>query len=125
MKREIKPKPGFVPTSLKRPMVGQAKNLYNISLEYNNPDWGFTGRLLYRFIDQRITDIGGLGLPDIILEESNRFDLVLIKKFRENFELKLVAENISNEGIKYSQGGQMFHKYKEGIDFKVGISYKW
>jgi len=122
---EMKQSTDFVPTSLKRPMVGQADHLYNIILEYDNPNWDFTGRLLYRFIDQRINDIGGSGLPDIILEESNKFDLIFIKKFSEKFELKVVAENISNEGVKFTQGGRLFEKYKEGINFKLGISYKW
>jgi outer membrane receptor protein involved in Fe transport len=121
----IEPSPSFVPTSLKRPMVGQADQIYNITLEYDNPNWGFTGRFLYRFIDQRIDEIGGNGLPDIILEESNKFDLVFIKKFKENFEFKLIVENLSNEGVKFTQGGKLYHKYKEGIDFKLGLSYKW
>ena len=122
---ETEPRAGFVPTNTKRAMEGQADHVYNVTLEYDNPAWGFTGRILYSFIDERITDIGALGLPDIILEESNVFDIVLIKKINENLKFKIVAENITNEGVKYTQGGNLFEKYKLGIDFKVGVSYSW
>ena len=106
-------------------MEGQADHIYNITLEYDNSDWGFTGRVLYNFIDERITDIGGLGLPDIILEETNVFDIVLIKKIKENLKLTVGAENITNEGVRYTQGGRLFEKYNLGINFKVGVSYSW
>jgi TonB-dependent receptor len=122
---ETEPKPGFVATNTKRAMEGQADHIYNITLEYDNSAWGFTGRVLYNFTDERITDIGGLGLPDIILEETNVFDIVLIKKIKENLTFKVVAENITNEGVRYTQGGKLFEKYKLGINFKVGVSYSW
>ena len=120
---ETKPRAGFVPTNDKRAMEGQADHVYNITLEYDNPAWGFTGRILYNFTNERISDIGALGLPDIILEESSVFDIVLIKKFKENLTFKLVAENITNEGVKYTQGGKLFEKYKLGVTFKAGVTY--
>ena len=53
------------------------------------------------------------------------FDIVLIKKIKENLKLKVVAENITNEGVRYTQGGKLFEKYKLGINYKVGVSYSW
>lgn len=122
---EISPRPGFVPTSLKRPMVGQAEHTYNITLEYSNPEWGFTGRLLFQHISDRINEVGGLGLPDIVLEDSSRFDVVLLKRFGESLELKMVAENITNQGTEYTQGGRVFYRWQEGVTWKFKFSYSW
>jgi TonB-dependent receptor len=122
---EIEPSAGFVPTEPKRPLVGQPDNLVNLTLEYDNPNWGFTGRFMYKFTDERISSIGALGLPDVILDKQDRFDFVLIKKLGKSMEMKFVAQNISDEPITYLQGGQIFHQYREGRTYKLGISYKW
>ncbi len=122
---EIEPSPGFVPTSLKREMVGQAEHVYNITLEYENPDWQFTGRLMFQHTSDRISEIGGLGLPDIILEDSSKLDIVFIKKLWEHFEVKLIGENITNEGTSYTQGGRVFHRWREGVTWKFKLAYTW
>jgi len=118
-------KPGFVPTSLNRPLVGQPENMVNLALEYDNPNWGLDARLTYRFIDDRLFAVGGLGLPDIVQDRSERFDLVVVKKLTKNIDLRFVAQNISDEPVTYTQGGQIWWSYREGRTFKLGLSYKW
>ncbi len=122
---ELSPRQGFVPTDLKRRMVGQADHTYNVALEYSNPEWNFTGRIMFQHISDRISEAGGNLLPNIILEDSSRWDIVLIKRFANNFEAKLIAENITNEGQTYTQGGNIQHKYREGVTWKIKLSYKW
>jgi len=122
---EIEPKPGFVPTSNKRPLAGQPEHLVNLTLEYDNPDWGFTGRLMYKYTDERLDQVGGLGLPDVILDEQDTFDAVLNKKFGKHYEVRFVAQNITNEKTTYLQGGEIYHTYRDGRTFKLGFSYKW
>ncbi len=122
---EVTPKPGFVPTNTKRRMVGQADHTYNVTLEYDNKDWGFTARVMFQHISDRINEVGGLGLPDIVEEDRSRLDLVLIKKFWKHYEIKLIGNNLTNEKILYSQGGNLFHTYKEGVTWKFKLSYKW
>jgi outer membrane receptor protein involved in Fe transport len=122
---EVDPTPGFVPTTLKRPLVGQPENLANLALEYDNPNWGLTARCMYKYTDERITSIGALGLPDIVLDTQEQYDFVLIKKFGNNIEMKFSALNLSNEPVTYLQGGQIFQKYYVGRTYKLGLSYKW
>lgn len=122
---EIEPAAGFVPTELKRPLVGQPENLVNLTLEYDNPKWGLTTRFMYKFTDRRISSIGALGLPDVVIDEQERFDFVLIKKLGKSMEMKISAQNISDDPITYLQGGKIFHQYREGRTYKVGLSYKW
>ena len=70
---QLAAKPGFVPTSLNRPLVGQPENMVNLALEYDNPNWGLDARLTYRFIDDRVYAVGGLGLPDIVQDRIGTF----------------------------------------------------
>lgn len=122
---ELEAKTGFVPTSLNRPLVGQPENMVNLALEYDNPNIGLDARFTYRFIDDRLYAVGGLGLPDIVQEKSDRFDLVVVKKLTKNIDLRFVVQNISDEPVKYTQGGQIWWTYREGRTFKLGLSYKW
>jgi len=122
---ELSPRQGFVPTDLERKMVGQADHTYNITLEYDNPTWNFTGRLMFQHISDRIYEAGGNLLPNILLEDASRWDVVLIKRFSNHFEVKLIAENITNQGETYTQGGHVQHKFREGVTWKIKLSYKW
>ena len=114
-----------MPTTATRPLVGQPKNMVNAALEYDNPDWGFTARFMYQFTDDRVNEIGGLGLPDIIEKKHDRFDLVLIKNFGKHWDVKLSAQNLNNEPYTLTQGGQVYYTYKVGRTFKLGVSWKW
>ena len=122
---ELEKKPGFVPTSLNRPLVGQPENMVNLALEYDNPNWGLDARLTYRFTGDRIYAVGGLGLPDIVQNKTNRYDLVVVKKLTSHIDLRFVVQNISDDPVKYTQGGRIWWAYREGRTFKLGISYKW
>jgi outer membrane receptor protein involved in Fe transport len=49
----------------------------------------------------------------------------LNKKFGTHYEVRFVAQNLSDEETTYLQGGQVFHTYEDGMTFKLGFSYKW
>jgi len=117
--------PVLSPPPNKRPLAGQPEHLVNLTLEYDNPDWGFTGRLMYKYTDERLDQVGGLGLPDVILDEQDTFDAVLNKKFGKHYEVRFVAQNITNEKTTYLQGGEIYNTYRDGRTFKLGFSYKW
>uniref|UniRef100_A0A7C4KXQ5 TonB-dependent receptor n=1 Tax=Bellilinea caldifistulae TaxID=360411 RepID=A0A7C4KXQ5_9CHLR len=122
---EVEPSAGFVPTTSKRPLVGQPENTVNVSLEYHNPDLGFTGRFMYRYTDDRVNLIGGLGLPDVIEKENDTFDIVLIQKLGKHWEVKLTGQNLNNEPYTLLQGNGIYHYYKTGRTFKLGVSWTW
>ncbi len=119
-------KPGDItPTTKKRPLVGQPENMVNTALEYDNPDWGFTARLTYQYVDDRISEIGGMELPDIVEKKHDRFDLVLIKTLGKHWDVKFTAQNLNNEPFTQMQGGQLYRTYKVGRTFKLGVTWKW
>jgi len=110
-------------TSSSRPLQGQSEYLANIVLEYQSDKWDITARLLYNHIGERISEAGAFGLPDVYQESNNWLDLLLIKKFGK-WGIKLSAKNLLDEEIRYTQGGKLYHKYKEGISasFSVFVS---
>ncbi len=122
---EILPSTLFVPTTLKRPLVGQPEHVVNAAIEYDNRNIGLVVRFMYKFTDERVYEIGGAGLPDIMIDSDQSFDFVLIKNFWKNFQFKFRAQNLSDESTVYSQLGKVQHAYKEGRTFKIDLSYKW
>ena len=92
-----------VQTSLVRPLAGTSENLFNAMFEARVRD--YSARLLWNFFDDRISDVGSLGLPDIIQDARNSLDLVVSKRFGQ-FNLKVAVSNLTDEDFVFSQGGQ-------------------
>jgi TonB-dependent receptor len=109
-------------TSQERPLQGQSDHIANLVLEYTLKNWDLTTRLLYNYVGERISDVGVLGLPDIIEEPTNWLDLIMIKRFG-NWGVKLAAKNILDEEVLFTQGGKTYQRYKEGLSVSFSISY--
>ncbi len=77
-----------VQTSNERPLAGQSENIFNVTFE--GTAGGFSGRILYNFAGDRISDVGADGAPDIIEQGRTSLDLVLAQRFRDlNIRLHL------------------------------------
>ncbi len=117
--------PGIVLTSLRRPMQGQSKYLFNSVLEYADEKHGVDLRVLYNLVGPRISDVGATLLPDVY-ERSNHFlDLTVSKRFRAlpRMQFKLGGQNLLNRAVTHYQGDQVFYRYKLGRQISVGIGY--
>jgi len=111
-------------TNTTRPMYGQSNNLANIVLDYTDLDFGVTLRLLYNYVGRRL-DIGAAyGLPDIYEDASNWLDFVAEKRLG-TWKLKLAAKNLLDEDIKFTQGGEIYRRYKEGVSVSLGLSKRF
>lgn len=117
----LNPEQRTVQTSLERPLAGQSKNLFNLTAEYT---WrGFTSRLLYNFFDDRISDVGSNGAPDIVEQGRGLLDLVLSQRVgRVNFRLNF--ENLTDAQYLYTQGNEDQRVFRLGrmITFSAGIN---
>ena len=65
---------------------------------------GYSARLLWNFYDDRISDVGSLGLPDIVEQARNSIDLVFSKRFN-SLSFKLAIGNLTDRPFVFSQGG--------------------
>ena len=63
---------------------------------------GFSGRLLYNYFGDRISDVGANQAPDIIEEGRGLLDVVLAQRFR-NFGVRLTLENLTDERYLFTQ----------------------
>ena len=108
-----------VQTSLVRPLAGTSKNLFNTMLEVRSA--GYSGRLLFNFFDDRISDVGSLGLPDIVQDGRNSVDFVFSKRFSE-VSFRLAVTNLTDEPYVFQQGGHDQRVYKLGRTVAFGLS---
>ncbi|HYP29906.1 MAG TPA: outer membrane beta-barrel protein [Blastocatellia bacterium] len=113
-------------TDIERPLVGQAENLLNVSLAYDLPRLGFESRALYNFTGARITDVGALGLPNIVEHSYPHLDLMFAKGFGGDKKLRaeFTVENLLNRQVDYRLGDRPFRVYRSGRTFAIGLSYR-
>ena len=109
---------GQVQTSLLRPLAGTSKNLFNAMAEFRMQD--FAARLLWNYFGDRISDVGSLGLPDIIEEGRSSVDVVLSQRW-DAFGLKVAFENLLDDPFLFSQAGREQRVFKLGRAVSFGI----
>jgi hypothetical protein len=114
-----------VQTNTSRPLQGQAPYIVNAVLDYTSPSWG-SARLLYTTAGERVTSAGSFGLPDIIEQPRNELDAVLVlplRIFDVPFSMKLAAENLLDDRVLLTQGGEIQRHYTSGIKITLGLTY--
>jgi len=107
----LTPAAAQVQTSLSRPLEGQSRNLFNLIFEARR---GATyGRVLVNYFGNRISDVGSLGLPDIIEEGRATLDLIVGTRW-ERLGIRLSLENLTDDPYEFTQGGQPQRSFKLG-----------
>ena len=111
-----------VQTSLVRPLAGTSPNLLNAMFEVRG--MGYSGRLLWNYFDDRISDVGSLGLPDIVEKARHSLDFVFTKRW-EQASLKLAFTNLTDQDYEYTQGadGPTQRIYNLGRSVSFGVTY--
>ena len=111
-----------VQTSLTRPLAGTSPNLFNALFEVRG--MGYSGRLLFNYFDDRISDVGSLGLPDIIEKARHSLDLVFAKRF-ERASLRMAFTNLTDQPYEFTQGGAgpTQRIFNLGRSMSFGVTY--
>ena len=111
---------GQVQTSLLRPLAGTSKNLFNAMAEFRRQD--FAARLLWNYFGDRISDVGSLGLPDIIEEGRSAVDVILSQQW-DAFGLRVAFENLLDDPFLFSQAGREQRVFKLGraVSFSIDL----
>ena len=109
---------GQVQTSLLRPLAGTSKNLFNAMAEFRMQD--FAARLLWNYFGDRISDVGSLGLPDIIEEGRSSVDVVVSQRW-DALSLKVAFENLLDDPFLFTQAGHEQRLFKLGRAVSFGI----
>jgi len=107
-------------TSLERPLAGTSQNLFNGFVEARAG--AVTARLLTNYFDDRIADVGSLGLPDIL--EKGRVTLDVAAQYRaRRLTLRFSADNLTDAPIEYLQGGELQRRYTLGRTFALQLGF--
>ena len=111
-----------VQTSLVRPLAGTSPNLFNALFEVRG--MGYSARLLLNYVDDRISDVGSLGLPDIIEKGRHSLDFVLAKRF-DRASLKMAFTNLTDQPYEFTQGGNgpTQRTFNLGRALSFGVTY--
>ena len=128
-----------------RPMQGQSPYLINTGLFYQNPKSKVTSGILYNRIGKRIIGVGRVltsdgannnnNIPDSYEMPRNTIDLVVSKRFKNDFELKIALNDILAETLYFKQfpeftdqngvaqkREQITKSYRPGRNFNISLS---
>jgi TonB-dependent receptor len=119
---EIGREAGQVQTSTERPLAGTSPNLFNGFAELRAEDYGLQFRFLLNWFDDRIIDVGSLGLPDIIEEAREQFDIIVIYRY-DPVVVRAAFENLTNSDYLFTQGGELQRLFNVGRNFSIGASF--
>ncbi len=119
---ELEATAGQVQTSLDRPLAGQSAHVVNLSADLDLPEVGGNLRVLYNYFDDRIVDVGSLGMPDIYEEGRGVLDVVFQKRFAR-WSLRAAFDNLLDSEYRFTQGGELQRVFRLGRSFSLGFSY--
>jgi outer membrane receptor protein involved in Fe transport len=83
---------------------------------------GFTARVLYNFIDDRISDVGANEAPDIIEQGRGAVDLVLSQRVK-SLILRLALENLTDSRYLFTQGVEDQRVFRLGRTIAFSLGY--
>ena len=107
----------------KRDLQGAPDYTLNLIFGYDDIASGHELTLLLNQSGETIVDVGVSGQPDVILEP--RLDLNLVYRYAlsDDFVFRVKAENILDEAVEFTQGGNIFQGYKRGFELKAGFEW--
>jgi outer membrane receptor protein involved in Fe transport len=107
-------------TTLERPLAGTSRHVLNGLFEVRVGR--SSGRVLVNYFDDRIADVGSLGLPDIIEEGRASLDLVFSQRVGP-LNIRFSADNVTDEPISFTQGGQSQRLFTLGRTLMLEFGY--
>ncbi|MEM1435326.1 MAG: TonB-dependent receptor [Pseudomonadota bacterium] len=107
-----------------RQLSGQSDVLGNLQLSYVNFDAGIEASLAYNYTGDRIVLVGSDNAPDIIEDERGKLDLLFkyrMPMWRSEVEVEFKIQNLLDEPVIWTQGGQIYEKYDIGVAYSLGL----
>ena len=112
-----------IQTSSERPLQGQCPYIINVSIGYEDPNWGISSAVVYNIFGRRLSEVGNHGAPDVYEQSRGQLDTSFSRIIAGYFKLSFSAKNLLDPYIYYKIGDEDYLKYKIGRSFSLGISY--
>ncbi len=112
-----------IQTSSERPLQGQCPYIINLSIGYEEPNWGISSSVAYNIYGRRLADVGNHGAPDVYEQPRGQLDLSFSRTVADAYKFSFSAKNLLDPAVHFKQGNETSVSYKIGRSFSFGISY--
>ena len=117
------PKDIGIQTSSEHPLQGQCPYIVNVSIGYEEPNWGISSSVAYNIYGRRLSDVGNHGAPDVYEQPRGELDMSFSRTVADAYKFSFSAKNLLDRPVEFKQGGATSVSYKIGRSFSFGISY--
>ena len=108
-----------------RALQGQPEYTANLIFGYDNISAGHQLTVLLNQNGKAIADVGVSGQPDVFLEPRLDLNVVYRYEISEALTLRAKLENLIDDEVEYTQGGQVFQIYNRGPTIQVGLDWQF
>jgi outer membrane receptor protein involved in Fe transport len=110
--------------TIRRSMQGQPDSLCNLQFGLDSGKREYT--LILLRIGESIDSVSS-GMPPIMREARTDMDFKFAQYLgaEGNYKLKVALKNLLNEPFEFTQGGQPFRNYKNGLTAEIGVGFEF
>jgi len=112
-----------IQTSSERPLQGQCPYIVNVSVGFEDPNWGISSAIAYNIFGRRLSEVGNHGVPDVYEQPRGQLDVSFSRTVANYFKFSISAKNLLDPYVHYKIGDATYLEYKLGRAFSFGISY--
>ena len=112
-----------IQTSSERPLQGQCPYIVNVSVGFEDPNWGISSAIAYNLFGRRLSEVGNHGVPDVYEQPRGQLDVSFSREVANYFKFSVSAKNLLDPYVHFKQGEEIYVQYKLGRAFSFGISY--
>ena len=112
-----------IQTSSERPLQGQCPYIVNVSVGFEDPNWGISSAIAYNIFGRRLSEVGNHGVPDVYEQPRGQLDASFSRTVANYFKFSVSAKNLLDPYVRYKIGEATYLEYKLGRAFSFGISY--
>ena len=112
-----------IQTSSERPLQGQCPYIVNVSIGFEDPNWGISSAIAYNIFGRRLFEVGNHGVPDVYEQPRGQLDASFSRTVANYFRFSVSAKNLLDPYVHYKIGEATYLEYKLGRSFSFGISY--
>lgn len=112
-----------IQTSSERPLQGQCPYIVNVSLGFEDPNWGISSAVAYNIFGRRLSEVGNHGVPDVYEQPRGQLDVTFSRTVANYFKFSVSGKNLLDPYVLFKQGEAVSVEYKLGRSFSFGVSY--
>ena len=112
-----------IQTSSERPLQGQCPYIVNISVGFEDPNWGISSAVAYNIFGRRLSEVGNHGAPDVYEQPRGQLDASFSRTVANHFKFSVSAKNLLDPYVHYKIGAATYLEDRLGRSFSFGISY--